>query len=425
MDSIDRFGDDVRKVKCGEEWAKILYLDLNSCFATIEQQARPCLRGKPVAVTNRLVPNSCIITASYEAKACGVKVGMRRVEAEALCPGLVFTESEPSKYIYVHERLRRIMEEYSTRVEMKSIDEGVIDLTRAPVAIRERSAVEVAEELKARLKSEVGCYMRSNAGVASNRFLAKLAAELHKPDGLDAITPENKRTVFTGLGLTDLPGINVRFERRLKTYRINTPLEFLDASEEVLRRQVFLSIDGTKWYKRLRGIEVDGVTSTIKSVGRQFVLESKTLSREEVWQRMAHLVEDVGYRLRSKGLYARGVYIWGYGYNGVGCKAHELATIPFSADREIMAVARKLFRRLPDGMRVIGVTLYKLQDGPNPQMSLFEEEYARERRVAEAVDSVNRRFGARTLHSALTLGTDSVQAKLPFGSTRYLDHAIA
>ena len=295
----------------------ILYIDLNSCFATIEQQARPMLRGRPVAISNRITPNACIIAASYEAKARGVKVGMRRMEAQALCPDLIFAETEPDKYIFVHEKLKRIMQDYSANVVMKSIDEGVIDLAEAPPHIRERNRYEIGREVKQRLLTEVGDWMRCNVGIASNRFLAKLAGELHKPDGLDEITPENQRDIFATLKLTDLPGINVRMERRLNAVSIFTPLEFLDADEETLVKLVCKSIDGSKWYKRLRGIEVDAVDYGIKSVGRQYVLESKLLSREEIEARILHLAEDVGYRLRSKDLYARGVYVWTYGYDDI------------------------------------------------------------------------------------------------------------
>ena len=168
-----------------------LYIDLNSCFATIEQQSRPMLRGRPVAITNRLVPNSCIIAASYEAKARGVKVGMRTREANALCPDLIYAETEPDKYIFVHQKLRKIMSDYSPAVTMKSIDEGVIDLTQAPAHIYNRDRRELGLEIKQRLKTEIGRYMRCNVGIASNRFLAKLAGELHKPDGLDEITTTN------------------------------------------------------------------------------------------------------------------------------------------------------------------------------------------------------------------------------------------
>ena len=335
----------------------ILYIDLNSCFATIEQQARPMLRGRPVAISNRITPNACIIAASYEAKARGVKVGMRRMEAQALCPDLIFAETEPDKYIFVHEKLKRIMQDYSANVVMKSIDEGVIDLAEAPPHIRERNRYEIGREVKQRLLTEVGDWMRCNVGIASNRFLAKLAGELHKPDGLDEITPENQRDIFATLKLTDLPGINVRMERRLNAVSIFTPLEFLDADEETLVKLVCKSIDGSKWYKRLRGIEVDAVDYGIKSVGRQYVLESKLLSREEIEARILHLAEDVGYRLRSKDLYARGVYVWTYGYDDIYSHRSAILKTPINTDADICRTTMQLYDELPAPVRIIGVTL--------------------------------------------------------------------
>lgn len=402
----------------------ILYIDLNSCFATIEQQARPMLRGRPVAISNRITPNACIIAASYEAKARGVKVGMRRMEAQALCPDLIFAETEPDKYIFVHEKLKRIMQDYSANVTMKSIDEGVIDLAEAPPHVRERNRYEIGREIKQRLLTEVGDWMRCNVGIASNRFLAKLAGELHKPDGLDEITPENQRDVFATLKLTDLPGINVRMERRLNAVSIFTPLEFLDADEETLVKLVCKSIDGSKWYKRLRGIEVDDVNYGIKSVGRQYVLESKLLSREEIEARILHLAEDVGYRLRSKELYARGVYVWTYGYDDIYSHRSIILKTPINTDADICRTTMQLYDELPAPVRIIGVTLYKLQNHPEAQLCFYQDQIERAQNICAAIDKINLRFGARTVHSARSMGTDHVKTKIPFGSTRYLDHSI-
>ena len=402
----------------------ILYIDLNSCFATIEQQARPMLRGRPVAISNRITPNACIIAASYEAKARGVKVGMRRMEAQTLCPDLIFAETEPDKYIFVHEKLKRIMQDYSANVVMKSIDEGVIDLAEAPPHIRERNRYEIGREIKQRLLTEVGDWMRCNVGIASNRFLAKLAGELHKPDGLDEITPENQRDIFATLKLTDLPGINVRMERRLNAVSIFTPLEFLDADEETLVKLVCKSIDGSKWYKRLRGVEVDAVDYGIKSVGRQYVLESKLLSREEIEARILHLAEDVGYRLRSKDLYARGVYVWTYGYDDIYSHRSTILKTPISTDADICRTTMQLYDELPAPVRIIGVTLYKLQDHPETQLCFYQDQIERAQNICTAIDKINLRFGARTVHSARSMGTDHVKTKIPFGSTRYLDHSI-
>lgn len=402
----------------------ILYIDLNSCFATIEQQARPMLRGRPVAISNRITPNACIIAASYEAKARGVKVGMRRMEAKALCPDLIFAETEPDKYIFVHEKLKRIMQDYSANVVMKSIDEGVINLAEAPPHIRERNRYEIGREIKQRLLTEVGDWMRCNVGIASNRFLAKLAGELHKPDGLDEITPENQRDIFATLKLTDLPGINVRMERRLNAVSIFTPLEFLDADEETLVKLVCKSIDGSKWYKRLRGVEVDAVDYGIKSVGRQYVLESKLLSREEIEARILHLAEDVGYRLRSKDLYARGVYVWTYGYDDIYSHRSTILKTPISTDADICRTTMQLYDELPAPVHIIGVTLYKLQDHPETQLCFYQDQIERAQNICTAIDKINLRFGARTVHSARSMGTDHVKTKIPFGSTRYLDHSI-
>jgi len=401
-----------------------LYIDLNSCFATIEQQSRPMLRGRPVAITNRLVPNSCIIAASYEAKAMGVKVGMRTREANALCPNLIYAETEPDKYIFVHQKLRRIMSDYSPAVTMKSIDEGVIDLKQAPAHIYARNRRELGLEIKRRLKDEIGCHMRCNVGIASNRFLAKLAGELHKPDGLDEITPENQREIFSTLELTDLPGINVRMEARLNAVGIFTPLQFLDADEMTLVKLVCKSIDGHKWYRRLRGIEVDDYASEIKTVGRQYVMDSKTLTRAETEARIIHLAEDVGYRLRSKELYARGVYLWVFGLDGIYYHRQVILREAINTDHAIAKVARQLFHALPNPVRIAGITLYKLQLTPDQQLSFDQAAKNNAAAVCCATDTINHRFGARKIHCADTLGTEQVKCKIPFGSTRYFGHGF-
>ena len=402
----------------------IIFIDLNSCFATIEQQTRPMLRGRPVAITNRITPNACIIAASYEAKARGVKVGMRRMEAETLCKDLIFAETEPDKYIFVHEKLKHIMQDYSANVVMKSIDEGIIDLAEAPPHIKERNRYEIGYEIKQRLLTEVGDWMRCNVGIASNRFLAKLAGELHKPDGLDEITPKNQRDIFATLKLTDLPGINVRMERRLNAVSIYTPLQFLNADEETLVKLVCKSIDGSKWYRRLRGIEVDDVLYGIKSVGRQYVLESRLLTREETSARIFHLAEDVGYRLRSKELYARGVFVWTYGYDDIYSHKSIILKNVINTDADICRVVMQLFDTLPSPVRIIGVTLYKLQNHPEAQLCFEQERIERAQNICTAIDKINLRFGARTVHSARSMGTDHVKTKIPFGSVRYLDHSI-
>ncbi len=404
-----------------QERPLIMHIDLNSCFATVEQQARPLLRGKPVAIVNRRTDKTAIVTASYEAKAKGVKVGMKLREAKILCPDIVALESDPSKYRYVYHRLLNIMRDYSAHVTMKSIDEGVIDFHDSSQAIAGRDLVEIGYEIKQRLKDEIGVWMRCNIGISTNRFLAKTAAGLHKPDGLDVITSHNIREVLGELKLTDLTGIAHRNEHRLNSVGIYTPLQFLDADPVTLRRVVFKSVVGEWWYKRLRGFEVDDVETQLGRVGRQYVLERFDLTHQEVAQRLHHLCESVGSRLRMQGRAARGVYVYAKTLEKGYWHSSTLSTLPFFSNRAIYTQALQLFDRAPDGLKEIGVHVYELTEAGDAQLSLFADEIVQERQVTEAIDEINKRFGERTIHSADTLKTGIyVSTKIPFGSTRYL-----
>lgn len=399
----------------------IMHIDLNSCFATVEQQARPRLRGRPIAILNRRTEHTAIVTASYEAKAMGVKVGMKLKEARLLCPDIIGIESDPSKYRYVYHKLLDIMRDYSAHVTMKSIDEGVIDFHHATPAMQGRDLVEIGHEIKQRLKDEIGVWMRCNVGIATNRFLAKTAAALHKPDGLDVITPTNLRQTLEGLKLTDLTGIAHRNEHRLNSVGIFTPLEFLDADVVTLQKIVFKSVVGRWWHDRLRGWEVDDVETQIKRVGRQYVLERFDLTYDEIVQRLHHLCEEVGARMRSQNRAARGIYVYAKSMERGYWHASTMTQLAFSSDQTIFLLARQLFQKAPDGLKEIGIHCYELEDIENHQVSLFNDQIVRERQVTDAIDDINKRYGDRTIHSADTLGTGIyVKQKIPFGSTRYL-----
>ena len=404
----------------------VMYIDLNSCFASVEQQSRPRLRGRPVAIVNRATEHTALVTVSYEAKALGVQPLMKLRDARRLAPDIVAIESDPAKYKYVYRKLLAIMQDYSAHVTMKSIDEGVIDFHQAPrdllcakctgsdpvhcdLVHREgcsRPGLEqIGQEIKQRLRDEVGCAMRCNVGIAPNRFLAKTAAGLHKPDGLDVITHENIYEVLGGLKLTDLNGIARGNEARLNAVGIYTPLDFLAASEETLRRVVFRSVDGTKWYRRLRGWEVDDEATTIGRVGRQYVLERFDLAPDEVLQRLHHLCESVGWRMRHQGLAARGVYVYAKTLERGYWKAHHLSLVPFFSNQAIWSIARELFAGVPDGVREIGVHCYHLHRDDGGQLSIFADKMARERAVVSAVDDINTRYGERTMVAADTIDT--------------------
>lgn len=403
------------------EQSRIMHVDLNSCFASVEQQSRPMLRGRPVAVVNRATEHTAIVTASYEAKARGVKVGMRFREARALVPDIIGIESDPAKYRYVYRKLLRIMQDYSAHVRMKSIDEGVIDFHQATDAMQARDMRDIGLEIKERLRTEVGDYMRCNVGIAPNRFLAKTAAGLHKPDGMDVIDAASLRATFAGLTLRDLTGIAYRNERRLNMASIVTPLEFLDAPVDLLRDTVFRSVVGEWWYKRLRGWEVDDVDYPMRRIGRQYVLESFNMSHEKIIKRLHRLCESVGSRMRSQNVVARGVFIYVRTYQRQYWHKSVVTSMPFRSDRAIYTLAKRLFAEAPDDIREIGVYCYLLEAYGDSQLCLFGEQVMRDETLSDTVDVINARYGERTIHAADTVDTGiHMNTKISFGGVRYL-----
>ena len=291
-----------------------------------------------------------------------------------------------------------------------------------------RGLENIGYEIKQRLRDEIGCAMRCNVGIGTNRFLAKMAASLHKPDGLDVITADNLRDIYATLKLTDLTGIAGRNEHRLNAVGIYTPLEFLDTSAHVLHSMVFQSIHGEQWHQRLRGWEVDDFDISLpKRVGRQYVLDSFTLTFDEILDRLHHLCESVGYRMRKQGLSARGMYVGTrtFGMEGDRRQSYWHAThvsqTPFFSNEAIYGLARQLFVNAPPNIRDINVHVYLLEQGDQSQLSIFGDQIARERAVTSVIDELNQRYGEHTLHAASTTNTGSfVQAKIPFGGTRYL-----
>lgn len=395
-----------------------IHVDLNSAFASIEQQSRPLLRDRPVAVLNRRVENTTVVTASYEAKALGVKVGMKFYEAMKLAPGIVALESDPPKYRHVYRKLMKIMSDYSPNVVMKSIDEGVIDFHGMPL---NTSLVDIGYEIKKRLRDEVGCAMRCNVGIGPSRFFAKTAAGLHKPDGLDVLDASNLRETYATMKLTDITGIAGQFQKRLNAVGIFTPLEFLDADPVALQKLVFKSIVGRHWYARLRGYEVDDGVIETKTIGRQYVLEDRNLTRAQIAARLHYLCESVGSRLRSQDKVARGVHIHVRTIERQYWHTSHLCQMPFYSDNTINALAQQLFMKAPENIIEIGVRCYQLADSVDSQLSLFGDELMREQQLVEAIDEINKRFGEYTIHSANTLKSNNfVKTKIPFGSTRYL-----
>jgi DNA polymerase-4 len=406
-----------------QEEPQIMFLDLNSAFATTEQQAHPSLRGRPMGVTNRLSKHCCVIAASYEAKAYGVKGGMRLDEALQLVPNLIMLETDPPKYHYVYQQLISIMQDYSPHVRMKSIDEGIIDFHGTLGTIHQRSLVDIGHEIKQRLRTRLGSWMKINVGIAPNRFLAKTAASLHKPDGLDVIDHRNLTDVYKQLKLTDLTGIASHYQARLNAAGIFTPLQFLQADSDYLRRFVFHSVIGEDWYQRLRGHEIDNVTTKLGMVGRQWVIAKPSNDDDYLLPCFQYLCETTGKKLRYQGMDARGVLVWVRFQTGDGWSQRKMFKATFYTDSDIYAKALYLFNKRPKHLIVqtMGITCYQLTPSSRSQLSLIES-VNKEDWLTTAIDEINDRYGSFKIYHANALqGTKLVKQKIPFGGTKYFE----
>lgn len=390
-----------------------MHIDLNSCFASIEQQANPLLRGKPVAVAAYPTSGGCILAASYEAKKLGVKVGLRVWEGRKLCPELIVLPPDPPKYRFVSRKLMGLFGQYTPACVPKSVDEAVLDFSGTPAF--SRGLWEVGREIKKRIKEEVGDWLRVNVGIAPNCFLAKTAASWHKPDGLDEINAGNLRTALAEFSLTDLCGINVRYQARLNAFGIFTPLDFLDAPLLTLR-QAFGGICGYYWYLRLRGWEIDEVSFPRRSFGQSYALPRPTADPRELSRLLCKLCEKMGRRLREASFQAFGIHVAClYGHHDFWHHGEKERMALYSTRQLFVAAQRVLNSVKHQPVRILAVSCFALERVGREQLDLWSTA-DRERRLAQALDNVNDRWGEFTIAPAQMLGMErTILDRIAFG----------
>jgi len=401
----------------------IMHIDLNSCFAIIEQQANPLIRHKPVAVSAYGSSGGIILASSYEAKAYGVKLGVNVRQGKQLCKGLIVLSPDPEKYFDAHRRFKKVLLNYTSNVVPRSVDEFVVDFTGSPAVRAGMSLTDIGYQIKQDIKDSLGEYVTVNVGIGPNRFLAKLAAGLRKPDGLDVITSKNLRQVYSSIPLVDLPGISTKYKARLQIVGINSPVDFLDAPVELLKKQVFKGIVGHYWYMRLRGHEMDAVDFSRKSFGHQYALGQKTQDTKELLRLFMKLSEKTGRRLRAHGSYASGVHIsmsfdnhtsWGLG--------NKTKTAMYST-QDIYAQVKELLLQapIPSPVTNISMTVYDLTPSDPTQIGLFDDSRLDTRSIAQASDIINDRYGEFTLVPALMANMqDTILKRVAFGNIKGL-----
>ena len=403
--------------------SSIMHIDLNSCFALIEQQANPLLRGKPIAVAAYTTPNGCILAPSVEAKALGIKCGMRVKEGRQLCPNLIVLPPDPRKYRFVNRKLLQLFRTYTPTVEVKSIDEMNLDFGHT-LALR-RGLRLIGREIKAAIRREVGEWMTVSIGIAPNRFLAKLAANLHKPDGLDEINATNLRAVLATMDLTDLFGIKHRNKARLFRAGVYTPLDMLDALPQTLVA-AFESIAGYYWHLRLRGWEIDDVDFGRKSIGHSYALKNQRASAAEVARLLCKLTEKVGTRMRRLGYAARGVHVACLYADMTHWHQRAVNPTPLFASKDLYRRVVQLYVKAPQGkpLHSLAVSCYGLVKEPLQQLSLLEDE-RKKRNLTQALDAINERWGDFVITPARMMGMeDTILDRISFGGIKDLEEFV-
>ncbi len=414
----------------------ICHVDMNSYFASVEQQANPFLRGKPVGVCAYLHVFGCVIAASVEAKLRGMKVGMTVKEAAARVPDATFVQCDPAKYRSVTSRIFSLFHQVSDRVEHYSIDEAFLDLTGWY-----RDEAEAAfglSRVKSRITHEVGDWLRCSVGIAPTRFLAKYASDRKKPDGLMIITQDTIEEALRDMPLEEACGIGPHIRRRLEKLGIRTLLDLKVYPVENLMR-AFGKYGYFLWC-HVNGIEYERVLASDplpKSIGHSYCVPKRVTQEGRVEAVLAKLTERAARRMRQQNLLAEMLSI------NVGCRdggssdgAGFRFPVPIDDSFTLVKTALNLLRQQWDRSNTVSFLAVTLSEfvQPSPQMRLssdaderldtFRSPLERLRQVSRSVDAIRDRHGDASIMPGslfLLLGSEEAPDRIGFRSVSGLE----
>lgn len=407
---------------------RILFLDMNSYFARCEQQTNFWLRGRPVGVCVYTGRYGCVISPSVEAKKAGIKTGMRLNEALKICPDLIPLESNPARYREFHIQIIKILQRYSQDVIPKSIDEAIVNFEKYKLI--HPDLVAVAHQIKKEIYTSVGDWLSCSIGIAPNAFLAKLASDFVKPNGLTIITPENIDQKLAELTLRDLPGIGANMELRLQRAGITTPLQMRYAGPERLK-MIFKSIEGIYWHYRLNFIETNISTHPYRGMGAQRQLSAENRSNAEfVDQVFITLCLTLEKRMVKHEYYCKTVgFVVKYTDNTRWEDSFSLKN-PIQDGMSLIALLRKRMKNfeeltstsavLNNHISSIGVHITNFVDNGDMMYSLFED-IDQQKTVRKTLYSIKDKFGSSKLIRAAELNDGKVlKDVIGFGSVKDL-----
>ena len=398
-----------------------LFVDLNSYFASVEQEVRPDLRGRPVGVVPMLADTTVCIAASYEAKAFGVKTGTVVADAKRLCPDIALVEARHEIYVDYHHRVIEAVESCLPVASVLSIDEMACRLMG-----RERpllAALELGRKVKARIRDRVGPMLRSSVGLATNRYLAKIASDMEKPDGLVALPLDILPEALAQLTLRDLPGIGAQTEKRLNAKGIHTMPQLLALNCEQAG-ELWGSVWGERLWHWLRGEDFDmSETEHNKSISHSHVLSPDMRTPDKAWAVAHKLLHKAAMRLRSGGLWAGSIGL-AIGFSvprgqkapvsrfGVPTRGwHSEINLSECQDNQtLIAALSRLWAKRPAGAEYdqpyfVGVQLNGLVPGRLHSLNLFDtlENTKSRTRLLATMDELNHKYGTTALAPAAML----------------------
>ncbi len=392
---------------------RYLVLDLNSYFASVEQQERPELRGRPVAVAPVLAETSFCIAASYQAKRFGVKCGTRIKEAREMCPGLVVVEARHLMYLAYHKRILDVAESILPVEKALSIDEMMFRLLgteRTPEV-----AIELAYRIKEVLRTRVGQCITCSIGIAPNPFLAKVASDMQKPAGLTVLQADDLPHALHGLELTDLVGINRRMKVRLNAAGIFSVEGLCAASKQELLG-AFGSILGERWWYLLRGVDLGQEVRSRRSLSHSHVLPPELRTDQGCREVLLRLLQKASARLRSNDLWACAMEV---GVSAMEKSWWAKTRLPPTQDTITLNEHFMRLWQARDFVRPqkVSVNFYELREPEQVTLSLFDPTEDRAL-LSRAVDRVNQRFGKNRIYLAgMERAKDTGPERIAFDQT--------
>ncbi len=367
----------------------ILHADMDAFYAAVEQRDNPELRGKPVIVggsSNRGV----VCAASYEAIKFGVRSAMSIVEAKRRCPQGIFVMPNMHKYAAVSSQILQIFESFSPLVETLALDEAFLDITG--MQLIHSTVANLAQQIKERVRNELQLVV--SIGVAPNKFLAKLASALKKPDGLVIIRPGEELDLLAPLSIGKLWGVGGATERLLKSMQIDTVGKLRQCDPYTLERHLgkyAIELYNMSWGRDDRPVVPD---REAKSIGNEETFARDISEKEEIKTELLALAERVGWRLRKAETVGKTVTLKvRFSSFKTVTRGYTLTKSVF-LDEVIYSTALQLMDKIPvkEGIRLLGITVSNLgQHGT--QLSLFNETTEKQQQVAKVMDRLKDRFG--------------------------------